>query len=243
MYRKEKNRDALPGVSTDSDLPVGFYIFQLVLRGTGDAEEIQLLTVILKEDENNMTSLSLINTGRKTGKEKFRTGNKAYDFTVLDFWQWSASNLISNAQRGVLAEYIVAQALGIANSIRNEWDPYDLIIDNKIKIEVKSASYIQSWEQENYSKIIFDIRPTRDFDEYAINSDAECKRRSNVYIFCLLAHKDQETLNPLNLEQWKFYILLTSILDQKLHNQKTITLSSLTKINPIKSNFEDMRSK
>ena len=45
-----------------------------------------------------------------------------------------------------LAEYIVAKALGIRDTKRVEWDPYDLEIDD-VKVEVKSAAYVQTWEQ------------------------------------------------------------------------------------------------
>ena len=31
--------------------------------------------------------------------------------TVLDFWKWAYSDLLDNAQRGILAEYLVANAL------------------------------------------------------------------------------------------------------------------------------------
>lgn len=65
-------------------------------------------------------------------------------FTLLDFWRWSCSDLISNATRGILAEYIIAQALGVAKGIRKEWAPYDLLTPEGIRVEVKSAAYIQS---------------------------------------------------------------------------------------------------
>ena len=48
-------------------------------------------------------------------------------------------DLVSNATRGRLAEFIVAKALKIDTSIaRVEWQAYDLITRNEIKIEVKS---------------------------------------------------------------------------------------------------------
>jgi hypothetical protein len=39
--------------------------------------------------------------------------------TVADFWGWSRSDLLDNTERGVLAELIVAAALGIpADGVR-----------------------------------------------------------------------------------------------------------------------------
>ncbi|MBK6579630.1 MAG: hypothetical protein IPG17_26280 [Sandaracinaceae bacterium] len=43
--------------------------------------------------------------------------------TVLDFWRWSMSDLVSNTARGVLAEFLVGSALGIASGTRVEWVP------------------------------------------------------------------------------------------------------------------------
>ena len=59
-------------------------------------------------------------------------------------------------------------------------------------------------------------------------------RQADVYVFCLLKHKDQETINPLNLDQWVFYVLATKKLNESVGSQKTITLSSLEKLNPLK---------
>jgi len=76
---------------------------------------------------------------RKTGKEKFKLNGKPLNYDLLSFWQWSSSDLISNAMRGILAEYIVATAVGKTDKIRTEWDAFDIETDEGIKIEVKSG--------------------------------------------------------------------------------------------------------
>ncbi len=63
---------------------------------------------------------------RKTGDERFHRAGQPLDLSLLGFWKWSASDLVSNATRGILAEYIVASALGIAEGVRAEWDAFDL---------------------------------------------------------------------------------------------------------------------
>ena len=68
----------------------------------------------------------------------------------------------------------------------------------------------------------------------------ETVRQADVYVFCLLQHKDQETIDPLNLDQWEFYVLATETLDVKLGSQKTITLSSLRQLNPITVQYEGL---
>ena len=69
------------------------------------------------------------------------------DFTVLNFWQWSGSDLISNTARGLFAEYIVASDIGIVNGVNQSWLEYDLKSPEGIRIEVKTSAYIQDWYQ------------------------------------------------------------------------------------------------
>lgn len=83
----------------------------------------------------------------------FRDRDRLLDFDVYGFWRWRCSDLVSNATRGVLAEYIVAKALGVAEGVREEWASYDLTTPGGTRIEVKSAAYIQSWHQETFSDI------------------------------------------------------------------------------------------
>jgi len=64
---------------------------------------------------------------RKAGCEPFRTGSQILPFDILSFWQWSSSDLASNALRGMVAEFLVAHALGIAGEMRVEWNLYDLV--------------------------------------------------------------------------------------------------------------------
>ena len=137
----------------------------------------------------------------KSGTENFSFDNQNLGFSLLDFWRWSVSDILSNATRGILAEFIVAQALNadIAN-VRNEWDAYDLLTPEKIKVEVKSSAYLQSWEQTDYSKISFSIRAAKPWD-WSIDKRSNTPVRSaDIYIFCLLKHKDKATVNPLNLD-------------------------------------------
>jgi hypothetical protein len=65
-------------------------------------------------------SYSQLVVARKTGGEQFRDGSRPLPFDLLTFWQWSASDLASNALRGRVAEFLVAQALGAADDVRAE---------------------------------------------------------------------------------------------------------------------------
>ena len=175
-------------------------------------------------------TLPALKIEKKSGEECFRENGQDCDFDLLDFWQWSMSDLVNNATRGVLAEYIVARALGIStNKTRDFWAPYDLVIPegDKVRIEVKSSSYVQCWAQSALSRISFDIKPSHAWDYKTGGWDEEYKRQADVYVFALLAHRNKPTIDPMNLDQWKFYVLTTAALNQHFGDQKTLTLGGL----------------
>lgn len=60
-----------------------------------------------------------------------------------EFLAWAYDDLLTNTTRGVLAEYIVAKALGIGDTMRREWDKHDLDIDG-VGVEVKSVAYVHT---------------------------------------------------------------------------------------------------
>ena len=60
-------------------------------------------------------------------------------------------------------------------------------------------------------------------------------------MFCLLAHQDQTTLDPLDLDQWEFFVLATSVLNEQCGEQKTIGLASLQRLGPEAVTYEDLR--
>ena len=166
---------------------------------------------------------------KKTGDEPLHHDLQPLGRCAQDFWRWSASDLVSNTTRGILAEYIVASALGLVDGIRAEWESYDLLTPAGLKIEVKSASYLQSWFHRKKSHIGFKIGPTKGYDYSTGQYSKESKRQADVYVFALLAHKDKATLDPLNVAQWEFYVMRTSVLDATFPTQGTIGLAGLLK--------------
>ena len=189
----------------------------------------------------NVKDLPPIKTARKTGDETFVGHGDAERLILKNFWQWSVSDLVSNAARGILAEFLVAHALGLDLGIRNEWDAYDLKTEAGLKIEVKSAAYIQSWYQKKLSQIIFSIRPTLAWD-YETNRQAkEKKRQADIYVFCLLHHKDQDTINPMVMSQWTFYVISKNQLESVRPERKTITLGKLKELSPKECNFSSLK--
>ena len=109
--------------------------------------------------------------------------------TVGDFWTWAYSDILSNANRGVFAEFLVARALGITDTPRIEWDAVDLRYLDK-KIEIKASAYCQTWPQETPSRISFDIAKKQPWDAASNTSGDEAIRSSDCYVFYLFAEKD-----------------------------------------------------
>lgn len=178
-----------------------------------------------------MIDLEQIKATPKTGKEILTDDGLDIKYNLMDFWSWSVSDLLVNTTRGRFAEFIVGTAAGLnPKDLREEWDPFDLKTSKGIKIEVKSSAYIQSWNQNTFSKVLFSIKPARHWDDKLSIQRGKAKRHADIYVFCLLKHQEQSTIDPLCMEQWEFYVLPTFKLDNYKRSQSSITLNSLEKL-------------
>jgi hypothetical protein len=190
-----------------------------------------------------MNELEKMKIGQKNGDENFEFNGTITNWKIIDLWKWSVSDLLSNSTRGTLAEFIVAMAMEIdLTGVREEWALFDLETKDGIKIEVKTSAYLQTWFQKNYSKIVFSIKPAY-FWNSETNETSEIKSRpSDVYVFCLLKHKDKKTVNPLILDQWTFYVVSTKQINEICGNKNTIQLNSLGKITKC-IDFDEIKEK
>jgi len=187
-------------------------------------------------------NLDRVTVTRKSGSERFRDGEADLGYDLLTFWQWSSSDLLSNSMRGVLAEYIVTCALRPeAHGVREEWAPYDMTTEGGIKVEVKSAGYLQSWHQEQLSRISFVVPKTRPWDASTNKLGDVAARQADVYVFALLAHQDKATVDPMDVGQWTFFVLPTSVLDVRKRSQHSITLPSLAELCGTGVSFSGLR--
>ncbi len=81
----------------------------------------------------------------------------------------------------------------------------------------------------------------------AWNRESNCqsktmRRQTDIYVFALLSHNDQSSLNPLNLSQWEFYVVPTRLQDKRTRSQHSIALSSLRKIAGQSFKFSEIAS-
>jgi hypothetical protein len=148
------------------------------------------------------------------------------DLTLGDFWSWAYSDVLTNVIRSTFAEFLVASALDLLDKPRVEWDAVDLRYRG-VGIEVKSAAYLQSWQQEGLSTIRFDIARKRSWDA-GTNTYAQVPTRSaDCYVFCLYPETDPSRVDVLDADAWQFYVLSTDRIERELGDQKTVGLKGL----------------
>ncbi len=178
-----------------------------------------------------------------TGNEKFTLHDTNVGITVMDFWRWAFSDLTDNTQRGVMAEFLVYSSLNKNvlpdTQVRENWNSFDVTSPSGRRIEVKSAAYLQSWTTDFPSQIQYDIAPKLAWD--GKNYATEAKRNCDLYVFCLYTALTHDK-SILDLDYWEFYVLPTSTLNIRIPNQKTISLSSLLKLEPIKTDYARLGS-
>jgi len=158
-------------------------------------------------------------------EEKFKVNGQEIGLTVLDFWQYAYSDLNADP-RDVIAEFLVSNALGIKEATnRQDWTLYDINF-NGIRVEVKSTGYFQAWRGDNKvsEERRYSIRKATD------RKTGICERHNDVYVFCLLNGRTREKANPLILENWDFYVILTSKINAECGDNQTIGLSKVKKM-------------
>jgi hypothetical protein len=172
--------------------------------------------------------------------EHLRDQNRQLGPTLGHFWTWGFSNIIDNTTRGVFAEFLVASALGVSDDVRRAWETFDLTTRWGTTVEVKSCAYLQSWAHANLSRITFGIGPSRAFDSETNTFSNEQRRQADVYVFCLLKHQDKATLDPLDVTQWEFYVLPTTVLNERCGAMKSISLKALLGLEPSRATYADL---
>jgi hypothetical protein len=125
--------------------------------------------------------------------------------------------------------------------LRNPWGDYDVITKRGTKIEVKCCSYIQDWDQNKLTRIMFSGLKARElYWSEAVKPYNEIQRinkeyKSDIYVFALFKHQATETLDILDLDQWCFFVLSKNEVARISKNGNSVSLFNLEKnnINPV----------
>jgi hypothetical protein len=141
---------------------------------------------------------------------------------LRDFWAWSMSDLRANTVRSLLAEFLVARAVGAALKPRVEWDAYDVLTPEGIRLEVKSGAYLQAWTQSRLSRVVFGGLRARTWSAEAGYSPAG-SYNADAYVFAVLMATEHEKYDALDVDQWTFWVLPQHVLAAT--GQRSISLS------------------
>ncbi|MFY7925665.1 MAG: hypothetical protein ACOVN5_07630 [Aquidulcibacter sp.] len=137
------------------------------------------------------------------------------------------NRLITNINRGLVAEAIVALALGPDwQWVSADYSSWDFERADGIKLEVKQSAALQSWSKAFHganveSKASFDIAPRTGYWQNQ-KWVPEVGRAAQIYVFCRHLIYD-ETADHRDPYQWEFYVVQAS----RLPIQKTISLKPL----------------
>lgn len=144
--------------------------------------------------------------------------------TVRDFWAWALGDLRLNSTRGLLAQFLVARAVGDARHFDDGWGAFDVETKSGTKIEVKTSAYLQSWKQSKLSSISFSGLITHRWsaDSGYTNTPAVV---ADVYVFCVQTCTIPRLYDPLDIEQWDFYVVSGTKIAER--NQKTMGIRTV----------------
>lgn len=179
--------------------------------------------------------------GALTGSEPFRCSERPLSLTLLDFWKWSESDLLNSLTRTRLAEFIVATALGAhAEGPRDERSSLELVTPDGVEVRVKSGSFLKSFHQHDLSKVVF-IPQVSLAHSHAV-SGHRTAYRAQVYVFALLDHVEKATVDPLDLDQWRFFVPPTSKLEALVTEQHSLTVPTLDELSAGSVAYEDLKA-
>ena len=176
-----------------------------------------------------------------TGKESFMLDGQPVGFSVIDFWRFQFSNIWDMQDQ--IAEFIVAQALGQTEPYnKNGWTLWDINYRGR-RIEVKETAYYHSWRKDGKVSAQRFFNISKAYSRYK-DSTSEFKRQNDIYVFCLNTGETKETSNPLDLDNWRFWVVPTETIDLVCGNNKTISLSRLQNLSGLKKgiNYEEIKA-
>ena len=151
-------------------------------------------------------------------------GQETHDLQTLStsesqFWTWFRPTLAENWMRGVVGEYWVANALDILHKRRHGWETWDLETEDRIRIEVKTSGYRQSWHKpgDKMATPRFVVPRVRVKADESRGLRQGQYRPAHVYVFCFHKERDAAKLDPLDISQWEFYVVPTKMLDENVN--------------------------
>jgi hypothetical protein len=152
----------------------------------------------------------------------------------VNFERWATGNLVDNRNRGIFAEWLVGQALGVIgdDDVRKEWDAVDLRFGD-LTVEVKASGLSQTWNLLVPSTPRFGIHRQKrawfaDTDDWIVYDPPQ--RTADVYVFCLHQSVPATNENVADPDSWSFWVVATSTIDDELDDQSSVGASTLNRL-------------
>lgn len=150
------------------------------------------------------------------------------DISVAEFWSWALGDLAMNVNRSLLAEFLVARALGDERPFREEWANFDVLTPEGIRVEVKSAAYLQRWAQAKPSAIRFGGFSARSWDPATGRYADAPSIRCDVFVFAVQTCQDPALYDPYDVRQWEFYVVNAETV--RLYSTRSAGLAWLQRV-------------
>lgn len=145
------------------------------------------------------------------GTERFA----GLEATVADFWRWAFSDLRDNTTRGILAEFLVAKAVGDERTLRIGWDNFDDQAPDGTTIEVKCSAFLQSWTQKRHSELVFGRLSAREFDATRNEYSVDARVRADVFVFAVQTQREPAAYDVLDISRWEFWVVRASTIRER----------------------------
>lgn len=177
-----------------------------------------------------------------TGEEQFVLDGEGLGFNFLDFWRFQYSNIYS--LHGEIAEFLVSRALGVIESQNSEyWTLWDTSYRGK-RIEVKATAYYHLWNTDGKvsKQRTFGITKANGSYDPDNSGNSDFCRQNDIYVFCLNTGDSKETSNPLDLNNWEFYIVPTAVINEHCHDNKTISLGRVKSLGFSAKRYDEIKS-
>lgn len=173
--------------------------------------------------------------------EKFIFNNNELDFGILDLWKSKYSNVFN--MQDVIAEFLVEKALGIDMAQNTDyWTLYDVLYRD-YRIEVKQTGYYHPWNENSKISKLRRFGITKANSSYESNETVnKFERQNDIYVFCLNIGETRVDSNPMNVDNWEFYIVPTKIINEKCGDNKSIGLKRVRELSD-KIDYDKLKEK
>lgn len=159
--------------------------------------------------------------------------------TVSDFWRWALNDLRDDSTRGVLAEFVVARALGDLSERRERGANYDVLTPSGIRVVVKSRGRLQSWSQTQPSRVTFGRILGRAGDPDGHEWHKKPEIQTDVFVFAIQTCTEPGRYDPFDLSQWEFRVVSAARISPLA--TRSLSLATLDEIAPDRLYVAELR--